>query len=153
MKMFTNILYMPKSRKEKVYTSVMVQCIVEELSDANDDAIQQIRNYCLDKNIIFECRRYNSYEYSLDRYYISRLPAFHLFVKNRMNLCGNQYEVSNYERTFYPNTGPIQHVDEGLEIYISNVKQDKKNKEFWDKFSVRNIFGLTSYMENYNKKD
>ena len=151
--MFTNILHLPKSRKEKTFTSVMIQCIVEELSDANDETIQQVRNYCLEKNIIFECRRYNSYKYSVDRHYVRSLPAFHLFLKNRVNRCGYQYEVSIHDRTFYPNTRPIQNIDDGIHIYITNIEQDKKNKEFWDKYSLKNIFGLTSYMENYKKKN
>ena len=143
--MFSNILYFKQPKKEKIYSPVRIYCIVDELSDTKDDTIKYIREYCLQKNIIFESRRYNSYKYSNDRNYIRSLPAFHLHINN------------NYNRTFYPNTRPIQHIDEGLQIYIDKIERKKKKKENWDRyldnvgFSLRSLFGLTSLMERNNR--
>lgn len=143
--MFENLLHYKQPKKVKIYAPVRIYCIVDELSDTNDDTIKYIREYCLRKDIIFETRRYNSSKYSNDRHYIKSLPAFHLYVKK------------NYNRTFYPNTRPIQHIDEGLQIYFDKIEQKKKKKEEWDKyfdnfrFSLRNVFGLTSLMERNNR--
>jgi hypothetical protein len=142
----SNILHTKPVKKEKEYINVKIQLIVYDLSDSNDEVIKNIKSYTLSKNMIFETRRFNSYKHSNDRHYIRSLPAFHLYVNNI------------YERTFYPNTRPFQHVNEGLEIYMEKIKNKKKNKEDWNKFyanirfNLRYICGLTSLMERNKLK-
>ena len=139
--MFFNILHKKKEKEEKKYLNVKIYCIVHEFSDTNDDVIKSLRSYCLQKDLLFETRKYNSYKYSNDRNYIRSLPAFHLYINN------------NYNRTFYPNTRPFQHINEGLQIYLDKIERTKKKKEEWNKyldtigFSIRRLFGLTSLME------
>jgi hypothetical protein len=139
--MISNILHYKSPKKEKQYLSVKICCIVDELPDANDESIKRIRDYCLDKNVIFETRVYDSYKYTNDRHFIRILPAFHLYV----------YNV--YERTFYPNTRPYQHINEGIQLYIDKIEKKRKRKEDWEKyvnnfkFKIRYVFGLTSLMQ------
>ena len=146
--MFSNLLHYIKPKKEKEYLDVKIYCIVDELSDANDDIIKYVRDYCLRNNVIFETRRFNSHKYSNDRNFIRSLPAFHLYIN------------TNYNRTFYPNTRPIQHIQEGIQLYIDKIENKKKKREAWNKyfddirFNIRYIFGLTSLIDRIqrNKK-
>ena len=57
--MFFNILHKKKEKEEKKYLNVKIYCIVHEFSDTNDDVIKSLRSYCLQKDLLFETRKYN----------------------------------------------------------------------------------------------
>ena len=144
LKMFNTLLHEKKpEEKEKEYISVKLYCVVEDLSDANDELIKSIRNYSLQKNVLFETRVYNSYKNANDRNFIRTLPAFHIYINN------------SYNRTFYPNTRPFQHINESIQIYLDKIERKKKKTEAWNnyvdsnRFRLRYICGLTSLMERY----
>lgn len=124
--MFYNLLHFKKKEKPKEYLSVQLNCIVYDLTDANEPTIREIRDYCQKENIIYSTRRFNSNKYSNDRYYIRELPAFHIFIND------------GYKRTFYPNTRPYQHIQEVVKEYKDRIERTKKRKEerkkFYDNF-------------------
>ena len=55
---------------------------------------------------MFITREYDSRKFSNDRDVIQRLPAFHVHINKA------------YNRTFYPNTRPLDHINECIELYI-----------------------------------
>jgi len=97
---------------------VRIICVVSELSDAGLPLIQAIREYARDSGVIFQTRLYNSLKYSDDRNNITRLPAFHAYIKKA------------YTKTFFPNTRPIQHINESIEMYLKYKEAKAKRKEF-----------------------
>jgi len=140
-------------RKEiqKTYYPVKVCCVVWNLTDANNDAqIKMIKDHAHKSNAHFITRMYDSSKYSDDRYEIKHLPAFHIYIK------------SSYNRTFYPNTRPLQHIDECIEAYILHVEQKKERRRRWSMLYnsfvswLRRMSHRETRMERYereNKKD
>jgi hypothetical protein len=110
---------------EPVKYPIRVICIVDEYPDAGSALIQAIRTHVHNSGVIFQTRIYDSRRYSDDRDNITRLPAFHVYIQN------------SYNRTFYPNTRPLQHVNESVEIYLKNQALKKKRKEYISKIYRR----------------
>lgn len=119
--MFINILHSKPKPKVKTYTDIHVECIVYELSDV-DDILKEIRSRCHELNIIFVTRKYNSNKYSNDRYYVTSLPAFHIFIKN------------NYKCTTYPNKDPLKTIKTELSIYNQKIREKIKMIEMREKY-------------------
>lgn len=142
------------SIKEKEYLEIAkgshlpihVCCVLDEYSDYNDVTLHMIRDYCAKKNVLFTTRRYDSDKYSCDRYFIERLPAFHIYMRK------------SYEKTYYPNTRPIQHIDEILERYTRQIENKRLRKQLWKKRVASFIKWLKSFthrktrMEKYNEE-
>ena len=101
--MQTNII---EKRKVKPIENrpVTVVCVVDDLGE-KDDRLLKMREFCKINHVQFTMRVFDSIKYSEDCNNIHRLPAFHIKIKR------------NYQRTFYPNTRPYQHVLECIEIY------------------------------------
>jgi len=119
--MYTNPIHPPK-KPLKEYLPIHVHCVLDDFEDYTDEIIQMIRDYCNDRNIHFMTRLYSSYKYSDDRYYIRSLPAFHIYIKK------------SYTDTFYPNTKPIQHITDTIDIYSKQLIEEHKRREKWKKF-------------------
>ena len=100
-----------KGYTEKKYYPIKIVCIVDDYSEASTPLIQSIRDHTLARGAIFQTRIYDSRKRSEDRDYVQRLPAFHI------------YEKKSYIETFYPNTRPLQHVDEAVESYVLAEKR------------------------------
>ena len=83
---------------------ITVICVVDDLGE-KDERLSKMREFCKGHRIQFKMRVFDSIKYSEDCNNINRLPAFHVKIKR------------NYQRTFYPNTRPYQHVLECIEIY------------------------------------
>lgn len=140
-------------RKEiqKTYYPVKVCCVVWELSDANNDSqIKMIKDHAHKSNAHFMTRIYDSSKYSDDRREITRLPAFHVYIGGA------------YNRTFYPNTRPLQHIDECIEKYIRRIEGKKERRRRWSMLYtsfmtwLRRMSRRETRMERYereNKKD
>lgn len=104
----------------KTYYPVKVCCVVWDLSDSNGDTqIKMIKDHTHKSNAHFMTRVYDSSKYTDDRYQITRLPAFHVYIKGA------------YNRTFYSNTRPLQHVDECIELYIRRCETTNLRKKRW----------------------
>ena len=82
-----------------------------------DPSLLPFREYAHSLNINFVTREYDSFRYSDDRYRITRLPAFHIYIKKQ------------YRETFYPNTRPYQIMQDTIEAYKKQIK-----KKSWTSF-------------------
>ena len=106
--------------KTRTYYPIKVCCVVWDLTDANGDkVIKMIKDHTHKSNAHFMTRVYDSTKYTDDCYQITRLPAFHVYIKGA------------YNRTFYTNTRPLQHIDECIESYIQRVESKKMKKKRW----------------------
>ena len=84
---------------------IHVIAVLEDLAYFSDQDVQKIYRYCIMNNIAFESRDYDSIKHSIDRNFIERLPAFHIFSE------------SSYVRTVYPVGRPIQIIQETVTAY------------------------------------
>lgn len=107
----------PKPIVERLPIKVVI--VLSELNDQPNEALQSIRKFCIDENLIVETRAYDSSRYNHDRDQISRLPAMHMYVKNIHQL------------TFYPNGRPIQIIQAAIEMYTTQQQQKLQNKGKW----------------------
>jgi len=105
--------------------AVHICCVVDDYNDANKNPIiQKIKQHVLESGATFSTRIFDSRKKSDDRNNIKRLPAFHTYIER------------NYIETFYPNTRPIQHIDEAVERYRVLVNKRQRRKE-WFRSSMR----------------
>jgi hypothetical protein len=119
---------------------ITVKCIVDCLSD-NIPELPAFREYAHSLNIQFVTREYNSRRYSEDRDLITRLPAFHIYVKRQ------------YRNTFYPNTRPYQIMHDTVEQYKNN-KQKRSWKDLYVdvKKYLSTVFHRKTAMERYQEE-
>jgi len=120
-----NPMQKPKRTRPSPFP-IVVKCIVENLSGYNKDT-HAIRDYAISQNILFETRVYNSYRYSKDRYEIRELPAFHVYTNGL------------YRRTFYPNTRPLQHIQECITEYKEALALKQARRDYWRNFIPRTM--------------
>ena len=144
MNMFTNIIY-PKSKQKtksspKVYSDIFIECIVYELSDF-DDILKNIRNQCQALNLIFMTRKFNSTKYSIDRNYITKLPAFHIHIKDQ------------YRNTFFLNPDPINLIKMEMSLYADKLKEQKRLIEERNKYFSDLWNGFMSYFSCFIRKN
>ena len=125
---------------------IHICCILDEYQDYEDPVLHKIREHCIKSDVLFTTRLYDSYKYTCDRDYIERLPALHIFVKQL------------YIKTYYPNTRPLQHVDEAVEKYMRSLEIKKARKNKWRKYfaSLKKWFISLGHrktrMEIYNEQ-
>ena len=125
---------------------IHVCCVLDEYSDFNDPVLHEIRNHCAKNNVLFTTRLYDSNKYNCDRDYIERLPALHIFTRRL------------YMETFYPSTTtnqrysgstrPIQHVDDAIKAYNSQLETRRLKKQYWR----RQLTGLLEWFRSLLKK-
>ena len=112
--------------KRKIQYPIKIYCIVDDLSDASRDTlIRQIKEHALQSKVIFSTRVYDSTKYSNDRDIITRLPAFHVYIKKV------------YNRTFYANTRPLDHINECVALYLKGEDEKVQRKARWLQFYER----------------
>jgi len=112
--------------KRKILYPIKIYCIVDDLSDASRDTlIRQIKEHAIQSKVIFSTRVYDSTKYSNDRDVIVRLPAFHVYINK------------GYNRTFYANTRPLDHINECVQLYLKGEDEKIKRRERWIKFYER----------------
>jgi len=109
---------------------IVVKCVVENLADYSNKETHSIRDFAISENVLFETRVYNSYRYSEDRYEIRQLPAFHVYTNGA------------YRRTFYPNTRPLQHIQECIADYRAAVEKKRQRRDYWRNFIPRTVDSL-----------
>ncbi len=128
---------------ENKYYNIEVTLVLYDITDAKEENVKFVKDYCLTKNILFSTRRYNSYSHRHDREYISQLPAFHIYI-NKI-----------HQRTVYVNTRPLQHIDEIINLYVKMEEEKRIKEEKWKEFkrrvvrffSIKNIFHKKSLLE------
>ena len=152
--MTTNPIRIETDKKETAQLEVAngahlpihICCVLDEYSDYDDPLLHKIRDHCIKSNVLFTSRIYDSYKYNCDRDYIERLPALHIFVK--------QLPI----KTYYPNTRPIQHIDETVAQYLKNIEAKKARKNKWRKYFaslkkwIISLGHRKTRMEKYNEE-
>jgi len=134
-----------EERKKKKEYPVKVCCVMDELSDVNKD-ILKIKAHASNSGATFVTRVYDSRKYSDDCYQITRLPAFHIYING------------SYDRTFYPNTRPLQHINECIEICIQRDTKKKERTARWVKLYndfvafLKRISHRETRMERYQRE-
>jgi hypothetical protein len=125
---------------------IHICCILDEYQDYEDPVLHKIREHCINSDVLFTTRLYDSYKYTCDRDYIERLPALHIFVKQL------------YIKTYYPNTRPLQHIDETVEKYMRSLELKKARKNKWKKYFaslkkwILSLGHRKTRMEKYNEE-
>ena len=133
--------------KKKVQYPIKIYCIVDDLSDASrDPLIKQIRDHALQSKVIFSTRLYDSQKYTNDRHVITRLPAFHVHIRNI------------YDRTFYANTRPLDHINECVILYLKGEEEKVQRRQRWLRFYeqckafMRRLLHRETAMERYERE-
>ena len=132
-----------KGYTEKKFYPIKIVCVVDEYNEAATPLIQDIRTYALSKGVIFQTRIYDSARRTEDRLYIERLPAFQAYNKKA------------YMKTFYPNTRPIQHIDEL--VHEQMLKEERRNMKRFPKLStflswIRSLLRRKTAKEKYEEE-
>ncbi len=118
---------------------ITVKCIVDCLSDKIPE-LPAFREYAHSLNIQFMTREYNSKRYSEDRDIITRLPAFHIYIKKQ------------YRHTFYPNTRPYQIMQDTVAEYKKNINTRTWKDLYIDlKKYLSAVFHRKTAMERYQE--
>jgi len=98
---------------------IKVICIVDNYSDGRSPLIQEVRTHAHNSNVSYSTRIFDSRKYEDDRHYITRLPAFHLYIKGI------------HHKTFFPSNRPLQHIDESIEVYLKRKEENDRRREAW----------------------
>ncbi len=101
---------------------ITITLVIRNMDHYNTAEFKQLREFCATQNIMWDTREYDSYRYRHDRDEISALPALHAHI--------NGY----HERTFYPNTRPIQHIQEVITVYHASVERARERQKRWRSF-------------------
>lgn len=100
----------PSYTERRIYP-VKIVCVVDEYSDTDNVIIEKIREHALKSGAVYQTRLFDSLRISDDRNNVRSLPAFHV------------YNRKAYIETFYPNTRPIQHINEAIERHKINEQR------------------------------
>ena len=108
--------------KAKKEYPIKVICIVDEYSDGKSPFIQEVRAHSHNSNVSYSTRIFDSRKYDDDREYITRLPAFHVYIKGV------------HHNTFFLSNKPLQHIDESVETYLKRKEERDRRREAWNCF-------------------
>ena len=127
----------------KKYYPIRVICVVDQYSDGKSPLIQEVRIHAYNSNIGYSTRIFDSIKYEDDRNYISRLPAFHIYIKGL------------HHTTFFPTTRPLEHIDESVELYLKRKEERNRRREAWKCFyrDIGQWVGLLSAQKSGDKKE
>ena len=108
---------------------------------------KEIREFCNERGLVFQSRLYDSWRYRYDRDEIQRLPAFHIEVNGA------------WDRTFYPDTRPFQHIQEVRHEYLVRLEARQMRRAAWRRWiqeritRVRRWFHRPTAMERYEAEE
>ena len=143
---FLNTLHIEKKKEEKLYRSIKVVAVVDDLSTFHA-SLQGIKEFCLEQRIMYTTRVYNSSKIWEDCDIILRLPAIHVYINK------------GYNRTFYPNTRPFQHIEECIDLHDARIIRNKQRRRFWSSLYsnmgryLQTMFRKKSKMERRNEEE
>ena len=99
-----------------IQPDIRVIGVLENLSDENK--VNRIKKFCLEKKLQFSTRLFNRNK-SEDATQITKLPAFHIYVKN------------GYTSTFYLDSRAYKHIKDGIELFTKKEAQREKRLAAW----------------------
>lgn len=109
---------------------VRVTLIYDWARDCDFAENKTIKDFCASNNIVFASRGYDTYKYFEDREYVSKLPAFQVYVSDE------------YERTVYPGPDAIQE----LQAVILGIRIMDAEKKRQREIGVQRLQILWSYL-------
>jgi hypothetical protein len=122
---------------------IKIYCIVDDISDASRNLLlREIKNHAINSGVIYTTREYDSYKFSNDRDVIQRLPAFHAYINK------------SYNRTFYSNTRPLDHINECIKIHLNNEEKKIRRIQRWKNLyeSFKNWINRLTYRDTAMKR-
>jgi len=99
---------------------MQVQYIFQEDVDMNDPNLRKIQEYCEMRNILFTTRLFDSDKYEEDRFYITKLPAIHLYYKTQ------------YYDTYFPDERPVREIRLVYSKFEIEEMEYLAKKQIWD---------------------
>jgi hypothetical protein len=97
-----------------------VQYIFQEDIDKNDPNFRKIEEYCEMRNILFTNRLFDPVKYEEDRFYITKIPAIHLYYKKQ------------YYDTYFPDERPIREIRLVYSKFEIEEMEYLAKKQIWD---------------------
>ena len=82
--------------------------ILNPSTNSGEEIVDEVKEFCENKSIIFTTREYDSLRYSKDRDYIEKLPGFHIYYDN------------HYINTFH--TDYVEHIHIALSMKVRTLK-------------------------------
>lgn len=104
---------------------VRICCIVEDYEDLIEiPKVEEIKEQALKYGMSVSTRLYDARKNSVDRYEVTKLPAFHIFVEQ------------DHIKTFYPDSDEDanQYLEESLDFYRRRQRARKTRVEMWSRF-------------------
>jgi hypothetical protein len=104
---------------------VRVCCVVGDYEDLIETPkVEEIKEQALKYGMSVSTRLYDARKNSIDRYEVTKLPAFHIFVEQ------------DHIKTFYPDSeeDPNLYLEEGLDFYRKRQRARKTRAEIWTRF-------------------
>ncbi len=112
----------PTAGKPVQYLPLKVVAVLRTMDEAKHEGVQGVKKFCSEERVMFETRLYDSSKFRHDRDEIEKLPAFHIYIKDR------------YEKTFYPEGRPYQIIDDHIILYLERQRIKWENKNKWKSF-------------------
>jgi hypothetical protein len=104
---------------------VRICCVVGDYEDLIETPkVEEIKEQALKYGMSVSTRLYDARKNSVDRYEVTKLPAFHIFVEQ------------DHIKTFYPNPDEDANIylEEGLDFYRKRQRARKTRAETWTRF-------------------
>jgi hypothetical protein len=102
---------------------VRVCCVVGEHEDLIETPrVEEIKEQALKYGMSVSTRLYDARKNSVDRYEVTKLPAFHIFVEQ------------DHIKTFYPDSDANIYLEESLDFYRKRQRARKTRAEIWTRF-------------------
>lgn len=120
---------------------VRICCIVEDYEDLIEiPKVEEIKEQALKYGMSVSTRLYDARKNSVDRYEVTKLPAFHIFVEQ------------DHIKTFYPDSDEDanQYLEESLDFYRRRQRARKTRVEMWSRF-INWLSGRRSVIISKNK--
>ena len=97
-----------------------IEYIFQEDIDTNDPDFRKLQEYCEMRNISFKNRLFDSAKYEEDRFFITKLPAIHLYYKRQ------------YYDTYFPDERPIREIRLVYTKFELEELAYLSKKQIWD---------------------
>jgi len=115
----------PMFKEKEFYKQCKVVYIDREIIQKDTS----IESYCLQQQIPFSVRRFNSIRYYEDSDHVLRLPAIHFYINKK------------YQGTYYPLEDPILSIENEIRMYREQQEiRDLKKNNTWNR--LRSFFHM-----------
>jgi hypothetical protein len=99
---------------------MQIQYVFQEEIDKNDPTFRKLEEYCELRNIQFTNRLFDSDKYEEDKFYVTKLPAIHIYYKKQ------------YYETYFPDEHPIRDIRLVYNKLEIEEMEYLAKKQIWD---------------------